>query len=106
MIQPLDTHGVSASRIHCSIKAEKSSLAHEIRKIAQYCAIDLKLSSPLAISEDLGAKPHVILTVDIESALAHQAVWRLAGRIASFCPQARVSTQILPSEQFKKIESA
>lgn len=95
MSKPLATLGVSDHKIRCSIKAAKESLVHELGTIARYCAIDLKLPIPLSIDGSKGRAAHITLSVDLESALLSDAVWKLASRIASFCPQARVSAHIL-----------
>ncbi|MDQ8184832.1 hypothetical protein QEH53_04540 [Pelagicoccus sp. SDUM812002] len=101
MIEP-----VPNSRIHCTIRAARESLIREIGKIAQYCAIDLKMKTPLSIKADMGEATHITLSVDVESALSQQVIWRLASRVASFCPHARVSTQILSLEQFQNLSDA
>ncbi|MBD5781779.1 hypothetical protein IEN85_19920 [Pelagicoccus sp. NFK12] len=99
MIQPSQQNTVPKSRIHCTIQSAKRSLARDIGKIAKNCAIDLKLPNPLSIRETVGRSPHVTLTVDIEFALSQHTIWKLASRIASFCPQAGVSTHIVPKDQ-------
>lgn len=87
--------------ILCEISAPPSVSTDEIGHIAKSCAIDLKLPYPLTIETRASKKIHITLSVDLASAISGEGIWRLASRVASFCPQARVSAQIngIPPEQ-------
>lgn len=87
--------------IQCEIFAPSSESGDELCCIAKSCAIDLKLAFPLTIDKRFArsnAETRINLAIPLEIALLYEAAWKLASRIACFCPQARVSAQILGTQ--------
>ncbi len=94
----------SETSIQCDIVAPSETLRRELAQIAQICAVDLKLALPLKIHEAAGDptsfETTIHLSVHVESAIADDAIWNLACRIACFCPQARITTHIENARQY------
>ncbi|MDQ8202586.1 hypothetical protein [Pelagicoccus sp. SDUM812003] len=88
----------SIHQIRCEIANSREHPGFDLAKIARACAVDLKLPVSLSIAQKPASEGTCItLCIPIEAALACDAAWKLAGRIASFCPQANVCAQILPT---------
>ncbi len=89
-----------SSSIRCEIVSEDEKLRDALVRIAKTCAIDLKLSLPMEMSErtrratEPESEAKITLSIPAKFALAHDSIWNLACRIACFCPQARITTQI------------
>ncbi|MEM9157508.1 MAG: hypothetical protein AAGB46_00560 [Verrucomicrobiota bacterium] len=84
--------------IQCEITAADQSLRKELKQIARTCAIDLKLAYPIETLERspiaAGNAPEISFSIPAQLALACDAIWDLACRVALFCPNARITTQI------------
>ncbi|MCH6256317.1 hypothetical protein MLD52_07140 [Puniceicoccaceae bacterium K14] len=84
--------------ISCEIVAKDEVQLYDLERITQRCAIDIKLSLPINILKSQADKTNTETRIDIfvpvELAVAYDAVWSLACRVACFCPQARITAQI------------
>lgn len=85
--------------ILCRIHAPSSQSGVELARIAKHCALELKLVFPLQFDRRFArslSDTEITFSFPIEIAVVCETVWKLASRIACFCPQARVSAEILP----------
>lgn len=88
----------SVLSLRCEIVAFDARIRSELVQIARLCAIDSRLALPLLTSERDAAEPEtdveINLRIPAQLALANDAIWKLACRIACFCPHIRVTTLI------------
>ena len=94
--------------IRCEILAPDDRALVDIGKIAKTCAIDLGINIPLIMvdSHQISRETEsaISLKVPQEIAVLNDGIWRLASRIACFCPEIRVSTQIYSQSNFSSIQ--
>lgn len=99
----------SNTSILCEIFAPSSRQQKELIKIAQTCAIDLKVVIPLNVlaraTDDKDRVSKITFSIPVGVALAYDSIWRLACRVAYFCPQTRVTTQIQSNQPFTSAHS-
>ncbi|EDY82612.1 hypothetical protein VDG1235_2235 [Verrucomicrobiia bacterium DG1235] len=97
MIPLLQSVNASNNSIHCEVNSPNTQLAKDLSNIAKSCAIDLKLALPIRTTEKTVSgkrSSSITLTFPFEIAVSSDTVWKLASRIACFCPQAKVTAQI------------
>lgn len=93
--------------IRCEILAPDDRVLVDLGKIAKTCAIDLGINIPLVLidSHQISRENESAISLKIpkEIAILNDGIWRLASRIACFCPEIRVSTQIYSGSNFNSI---
>jgi len=93
----------TAPSIRCEIVAADSRARRRLVQIVRACAIDLKLSLPIEALERAGplrrAETEIALRVPARMALARDAAWSLACRVACYCPDALISTSFVNCEE-------
>ena len=96
------------SAIRCEILAPDDHALVDIGKIAKTCAIDLGINVPLILigSHQISRETESAISLKIpkEIAILNDGIWKLASRIACFCPEIRVSTQIYGQSNFSSIQ--
>jgi len=93
--------------IRCEILAPDDRALLDLGKIAKTCAIDLSINVPLVIGSpqiNRGTESAILLKIPKEIAVLNDGIWRLASRIACFCPEIRVSTQIYSESNSSSIQ--
>ena len=96
------------SAIRCEILAPDDRALVDIGKTAKTCAIDLGINVPLILigSHHISRETESAISLKIpkEIAILNDGIWRLARRIACFCLEIRVSTQIYSQSNFSSIQ--
>lgn len=59
------------------------------------------LPLPVSIFGSKGNKDQITLSIDLESALGSNTIWKLASRIASFCRYAKVCDLVLANNSLE-----
>ena len=93
--------------IRCEILAPDDRALLDLGKIAKTCAIDLGINVPLVIGSPQikrETESAILLIIPREIAVLNDGIWRLASRIACFCPEIRVSTQIYSESNSSSIQ--
>ena len=94
--------------IRCEILAPDDQKLVDLGKIAKACAIDLGINVPLVLigSPQISRETEsaILLKIPKEIAVLNDEIWRLASRIACFCPEIRVSTQIYSESNSSSIQ--
>ena len=93
--------------IRCEILAPDDRALLDLGKIAKTCAIDLGINVPLVIGSpqiNRETESAILLKIPKEIAVLNDGIWRLASRIACFCPEIRVSTQIYSESNSSSIQ--
>ena len=93
--------------IRCEILAPDDRALLDLGKIAKTCAIDLGINVPLVIGSPQikrETESAILLKIPKEIAVLNDEIWRLASRIACFCPEIRVSTQICSESNSRSIQ--
>lgn len=93
--------------IRCEILAPDDQKLVDLGKIAKACAIDLGINVPLVIGSpqiSRETESAILLKIPKEIAVLNDEIWRLASRIACFCPEIRVSTQICSESNYSSIQ--
>ena len=85
----------SPAALDCEIVAD-SATAPPLAAIVRTCAVDVGQPLVLRLKHALRAEPSITFRVPVPVALLfeHDRAWCLAGRVACFCPQARVAVVI------------
>ena len=94
--------------IRCEILAPDDRALVDLGKIAKTCAIDLGINVPLILigSHQISRETESAISLKIpkEIAILNDGIWRLASRIACFCPEIRVYTQIYSESSAKSFQ--
>lgn len=79
--------------IDCEIVAARA-LVSDLSAIAHACAHDVSLCLAVRKHAIPASDPMITFFVSADTVLREAAVWSLAGRVACFCPQARVAVHV------------
>ena len=94
--------------IRCEILAPDDRALVDLGKIAKTCAIDLGINVPLILidSHQISRETESAISLKIpkEIAVLNDVIWRLASRIACFCPEIRVYTHIYSESSSKSFQ--
>jgi len=77
----------------CEIMAD-SATAAPLGAIARTCAVDIGQPLVVRLKHALRAEPSITFRVPVALLFEHDRAWCLVGRVACFCPQARVAVVI------------
>jgi len=91
----------------CQIATASSAHGAELKRIAQQCAVDLgrALDCEVSLAAEQSAEPSLTLHMGADEAVAGDAGYCLACRLACFCPKARVSILISAVDAFPRGEN-